>query len=285
MILVGGLDQDDLGTGGDELLALASEPPPGCPSPQTGQSLERVPGQRRVQRGGRVEADHEIELLGAEYVEVRRGPQPAVDVAPAGDRDRLVEPGDRARRRHGVGQVGGWRVVAPERHAVAVGVIAGHRPEARVTRPPLWHGAPHRLLERLRGEEAARHPPCEHRAGTVAARLGEAVRDQAPGPWAERRKSARVAKDRARGPVCRPDRPPLGIPESLKRLTGGVGDHEPRRNARHEQRAHHRPRRRADDVVGARGVPSGLGCQGLEPPGQPGATHHAPRAEHKPDPR
>ena len=95
-----------------------------------------------MQRGGRVEADHEVELLGAEYVEVRRGPQPAVDVAPAGDRDRLVEPGDRARRRHGVGQVGRRRVVAPERDASSRRIVTRDHPEALVVGPPARHHAP-----------------------------------------------------------------------------------------------------------------------------------------------
>jgi hypothetical protein len=38
-------------------------------------------------------------------------------------------------------------------------------------------------------------------------------------------------------------------------------------------------------VVGARGVPAGLGGERLEPAGLPGAAHHAPCAQDQPDSR
>ena len=74
----------------------------------------------RMQRGGWVEADDHVQLVVAQDVQVRRRPQTAVHVASSGDLDRLVEARDRARRRHGVGEVRHRGVLPAERHATAV---------------------------------------------------------------------------------------------------------------------------------------------------------------------
>ena len=50
-----------------------------------------------------------------------------------------------------------------------------------------------------------------------------------------------------------------------------------------EQRAHHRTGRRADDVVGAAGVPAGLARERFEAAGEPRAAHDAARAQYESD--
>src|SRR3954468_23158675 len=98
-VLVGGLDQDHAGALRAQLLRLAAEPAPGHRAGGRGYALDRVPGERRVQARGRVEADDEVELLVAEDVQVARAPEAAVDVPVPVDRDGVVEAGDRAARR------------------------------------------------------------------------------------------------------------------------------------------------------------------------------------------
>ena len=91
-----------------QLLGLAAE------APARGRAHERRARPRRgarradrVQRRRRVEADHEVEALVAQHVEVRGRAHAAVDVAAPGDRRRAVEARDRARGGDRVGELGG----------------------------------------------------------------------------------------------------------------------------------------------------------------------------------
>ena len=102
VVLVRGLDEDDLRAGGAQHLRLAAEHAAGRAAEEVRDLVRRIPGLRRMERRGRVEADDEVGRLVAEDVEVRGGPHAAVDVALAGDRDRAVEAGDRARGGDGV---------------------------------------------------------------------------------------------------------------------------------------------------------------------------------------
>ena len=105
---------------------------------------------RRVERRGRVQADDEVGRLVAQDVEVRGRPDAAVDVAPAADRDRAVEAGDRAGGGDGVADLGG-RGVRRARTATrrAGGVVGRDDPEARVVGPDARDGAADRVLDRL----------------------------------------------------------------------------------------------------------------------------------------
>ena len=89
----------------------------------------------RVQGGGRVEADDEVELLVAQQVEVRGRVDAAVDVAAPVDRQRVVDARDRAGGGDGVGEVGLGGAGAAERHAPPGLVVAGDDPEVGVRAP------------------------------------------------------------------------------------------------------------------------------------------------------
>jgi hypothetical protein len=77
------------------------------------------------------------------------------------------------------------------------------------------------------------------------------------------------------GTAVRPD-------EAVEDLAAGVGDHEPRRDARGHERPDHRAGRGADDLVRAARVPLGLLRERAQPADEPRAAKHATRAEHQP---
>src|SRR3954468_1293633 len=77
------LNQHDADALRAQLLRLAAEAAAARAARGGGDPLRRVPRERRMQRARGVEADDEVELLVAEDVEVRGGPEAAVDVAPA----------------------------------------------------------------------------------------------------------------------------------------------------------------------------------------------------------
>src|SRR5207245_633419 len=117
-----GLDEHHLHARRHEPLALAAEAAARGAAKHGRDPLNGVPGVRRVERRGGVQADDDIELLVAQDVQVRGGPQTAVHVAAAPDLDRLVEARDRTGGGHGLGEIGPRGVLAPDRAPAAVGV-------------------------------------------------------------------------------------------------------------------------------------------------------------------
>ena len=184
-VLLQGLHEDRRRAGDAQLLGLAAEPAAGRAPEDERAPFARVDRPERVQGGGRVQADHEVELLGAQQVEVRRRVHAAVDVAAPGDLDRAVEARDRARGGDGVGELRRRRAVAAERDPGAGGVVAGRDPEAGVGRPSrsARPGAPARAAARWRSSRAAasrwRRSPGVKRCGRASVRSASA---QEPGP-------------------------------------------------------------------------------------------------------
>ena len=161
-------------------------------------------------------------------------------------------------------------------------VVAGDDPEVRVGAPAARDDAADGLLERLRGEDAARDPAGEHGGGRVAPGVGERAKREPPGAGADRRQGALELEAGATGAVGLGGRAPVGVDDALEYLAARMGDHEPGRDAGGAERADHRAGRGADDVVGLGGVPAGLGGQRVEPAGQPGAALDPARAEDEP---
>src|SRR3954471_15337177 len=87
--------------------------------------------------------------------------------------------------------------------------------------------------------------------------------------------AARARRARGRGTVR--------VHKSVKGLAGRVGDHEPRRNTRGDQRADYRSRRGSDDVIGSAGIPAGFVRERCEAARQPGASKDAAGAQDEAD--
>ena len=128
------------------------------------------------QRGHRVQADDEVEVGAAQQVEVRGRADPAVDVAAPGDLDRVVEAGDRARRRD--------RVARRARAARRRGRRRRACPSRSRPRPPSSSGGRatspgtkrvDEVADRRGRDEAARQPAGQHGGGRVAARVQQRV--------------------------------------------------------------------------------------------------------------
>ena len=200
-----------------------------------------------MQRRGRVEADHQVEPAVADQVEVRGRVHAAVDVAAPADLDRVVEAGDRAGGGDRVGEVG-----RPARRRGRTGPGARwrsrrRRPSARVVAPAVGDDAADDLLQRLGGDEAARHPAGEQGGGRVAVRRAQGPQRQPPGARAERRQRPLEPEPRAAGAVGLGRRAAAGVDDAVEGLAGRVGDHEPGRDPGDAQRADHRAGRGADD--------------------------------------
>ncbi len=191
-------------------------------------------------------------------------------------------PGMRAGGGDGVGELGLGSAGAAEGHAPPGLVVAGDDPEVRVRAPAARDDAADGLLERLGGEDAARDPAGEHGGGRVAPGVGERANGQPPGAGADRRQGALELEAGATRAVGLRGRAPVGADDALEHLASRVGDHEPGRDARGAEGAHHRAGGGADHVVGLGGVPAGLLGERVQPAGQPGAPLDPTRAENEP---
>ena len=140
-----------------------------------------------------------------------------------------------------------------------------------------------RVLERLRRDRALGQEAAEDRGRRARARAREPVGEHRPRAGADAREAALEPEHRAAGAGRVGGRAAVRPLEALEDLAVRVGDHEPRRDAGREERAHHRSRRCADDVVGAARVPAGLARERLEAARQPRAAHDAARPEYEPD--
>jgi hypothetical protein len=88
-----------------------------------------------VEGGGRVEADHEVEVAVGEEVEVRGRVDAAVHVRVAGDLDGVIEARNGAGSRDRVSDVRDWSVGVTERDALRGGAVARDDPVAGVSGP------------------------------------------------------------------------------------------------------------------------------------------------------
>ena len=245
------------------------------------QAFDRVSNRNFVQRRRGVQADHDVEALGADDVEVRGRVNPPVDVAAAGDRDRVIEARDRARGGHGVGEIRLRRIVTAEDDALAAGIVAGDHPEPRMARPTARHGAPDRVPQRPGRDHPTRKPGAEVHPGRVPERISKGLQSEPPRSRPDRRKRPLETEDRAPAAVGLLGRSALGIDEAVEPLARGVRDHEPGRHARCAQRTDHGAGRSPDHAVCAGRVPARLVGERVQCAREPCAAHHAARAEHQ----
>ena len=275
------LDQRDLRAEAAHLGDLTLKPPPRAERRDRREPVERTGAGRA---GHRVEADHEVEAAAREQVEVRRGAHPAVDVAAGADAHRAVEAGDRARRGHGVGHLGARRAEAAERDAPAGRVVARDRPVVRMVDPAVRarRGRTMSLSGSVEKSPAGSQPATAGAA--CGGRVRSAVSASRSEPGTEPGQPAVQAEDappaRSASAAGRPSGPVS--PSKISPAEWATMNHGGMPAA--EQRADHRARRGADDVVGAARVPAGLARERVEAAGEPRAAEHAARAEHQPRP-
>ena len=207
----------------------------------------------------RVEADHEVEPATGHEVHVRDGADAAVHVAPAADLHRAVEARDRARGRDGVADVRARGAEPAERGAAAGLVVARDRPVVRVLDPVAGHRA--RVTTSLSESvetNPRRHPAGDHLERRVAQRVRERGEGHPERARADRGQAAMEPEAGARGAIRVGGGTAVRADEAVEDLAARVGDHEPGRHACRDERADHRARRGADDLIRAARVPVGL---------------------------
>ena len=264
---------------------LRAQPPAGGLAQRQHEPLADRARRWQLRRAGRVDADHEIETRVRQHVEVRPRAQAAVHVAAAVDLDRPVEAGDRARRGHGVGQVGprgrrGGRTrrAARWRSRSPPPPVRGAEPSRRGSRGGSWPAAAR--------STACRAEPARHDRGRrVPVVPREHAEREPPGTRPERGAPA-VEAVLGGGPVpVGGHRLPVRVDEAHGGVAGGMGDHQPGRRAAGEQRGRHRSGRGPDDPVGAAGVPARLGRDRVERADEPRAAQHPAGSENEAGPR
>ena len=229
-VFPGRLDENHLRAAGAQLPGLAAQAASRC-APRDGRhALGRIPGLQRVQRGGGIEADHEVEPLAAQQVEVRVRVHAAVHVAATADLDRVVEAGDRARGGHGLRQLGGGRALAAERHAAPAGVVTRHHPVVRVVAPAVRDHSLDRPPQRVGRDHSARQPACHRCHRGVLARPGERAQNELRRTGSDRRQRTLELEHGAPRAVRLGGRAAVGVHRSVEGLARGVGHHEPRRH-------------------------------------------------------
>src|SRR5512147_3254414 len=90
-VIARGLNEDHLGAVAADLLRLAAQAATGGATEEDSDGVAGVDRADRVQRGGRVEADDEVQAFVAQQVQIRDRIDAAVDEATIPDRHRVVD--------------------------------------------------------------------------------------------------------------------------------------------------------------------------------------------------
>ena len=216
-VLAGGLDEQHARPARAHTPGLAAQPPPRRAAHRRRHAVKRRGHRDLVDRRGGIQADHEVQPLGAQQIEIRGRVDPAVDVVAPADAHRHVEPRDRARRRHGVGELGARGAAAAERDPASGLVFAGDDPYPVASHPALGHDAAHGVLQRLGRDRSPRQPAAEERrraCGAAGCAASAAPAATSPDRSSAVRRAGSSLRRRGRHPPAR-GRPRRTVPRSV----------------------------------------------------------------------